>query len=313
MKMGLTVYIPCYNAGKYIEQAIRSLLAQTHLPDEILIIDDGSNDRTTEIISNYSVKLIRHDRNRGLAAARNTAFRNATHELVAAIDADVFPEKDWLEQLLVHFCDQRVAGTGGRLMEAFRESTADAWRALHMSQDMGEEKIVIEGSSHRCLGGFGTIFRKDVIQEIGGYKEEYRTNFEDVDMCQRLVRAGHRLVFEPKAVAYHQRRDSIASVVRTAWNWEFYLHYFSGGYNSIWLKLLFNFRWARVLAWKHIRMLRPFLLLVDLRLPWAHSLRDIRYYYSSARLPQREARPEQLKMYVPWPFRNFRQDRSIPQ
>lgn len=309
--MKLTVYIPCYNAEKYIEQAIRSLLDQTYPPDEVLIIDDGSTDRTAEIASRQAVRLVRHDRNRGLAAARNTAFKNASHELEAAIDADVYPAKDWLEQLLVHFNDPRVVGTSGRLIEAFRQSPADSWRALHMSQDLGEERIDIEGSSHRCLGGFGTIFKKGVVLEIGEYNESYRTNYEDVDMCQRLVRAGHKLVFEPQAVAYHQRRDTVRSVVRTAWNWEFYIHYFSGGYNNIWLKILFNFRWARVLFWKHVRMRRLSLLRVDLRLPWVHSLLDIRYHFSSTRLPYTVEKSEQVAMYLAWPFRGLRKGRSI--
>jgi glycosyltransferase involved in cell wall biosynthesis len=304
--MKLTVYIPSYNVENYIEQAIRSLLDQTHPPDEILIVDDGSTDKTAEIASKFPVRLVRHDRNRGLAAARNTAFRNASHELVGAIDADVYAVRDWLERLLVHFSDPRVVGTGGRLIEAFRETPADAWRTLHMSQDLGDERIDIEGSSHRCLGGFGTIVKKSVAQGIGGYNEGYRTNYEDVDLFRRLVRVGHKLVFEPRAVAYHQRRDSVRSVVRNSWNWEFYIHYFSGGYNNIWLKILYNFRWARVLVWRHICMRRLSLLRVDLILPWVHSLLDIRYHFSSARLPYIDAKPEQLAMYLPWPFRRTR-------
>lgn len=301
--MKLSVYIPCYNAEKYLDKSIRSLLDQTRPPDEILIIDDGSTDQSVEIASRFPVKVVRHDRNKGLAAARNTAFRNASHELVGAIDADVYPDKDWLEQLLVHFDDPCVVGTGGRLLEAFRETPADAWRALQLCQDLGEERIVIEGDSRKCLGGFGTILRKSAVQEIGGYNESYRTNYEDVDLNGRLVRAGHRLIFEPRAVAYHQRRDTIPSVIRTAWNWDFYFHYFNGGYNNVWLKILFNFRFARALAWNHIRTGRLALLPIDLRLPLQHSRMDLRYHFSPARLAPVEAAPGLSEVYIPWPFR----------
>jgi glycosyltransferase involved in cell wall biosynthesis len=301
--MKLSVYIPCYNAENYLEKSIQSLLAQTRPPDEILVIDDGSTDRTAEIAATFPVKLLRHERNKGLAAARNTAFRNAAHELVGAIDADVYPDKSWLEYLLVHFDDPRVAGTGGRLIEAFRETLADAWRALHLAQDLGGEKIVIEGDSPKCLGGFGTILRKSAVQEIGGYNENYRTNFEDVDLHGRLVRAGQRTIFEPRAVAYHQRRDTIASVIRTAWNWHFYFHYFNGGYNSIWLKILFNFRFARSLVWNHVRAGHFAFLPIDLRLPFQHSRMDLKYHFSPSRLPPVTAAPDRSAVYIPWPLR----------
>jgi len=297
--MGLTFYIPCFNAEDYIESSIRGLLNQTRPPDELLIIDDGSTDRTVQIASQFPVRVIRHARNKGLSAARNTAFANASHEFVGAIDADVLPAKDWTEQLLIHFEDERVVGTSGRLFEQFRDSPADEWRALHLSQDLGETRIDIEWPSHRCLGGFGSIFRKHSVLEIGGYNESYRTNFEDVDLCGRFVKAGHKLIFEPRAVAYHQRRDNVRSVVRTAWRWEFYSHYLHGGYDNIWLKILFNFRWARVLVWKHIEVNRPDLLRIDLTLPWIHTWMDLRYHFSPERLPPANAPANEAAVYLP--------------
>lgn len=310
--MGLTVYIPCFNAEPYLETSIRCLLNQTRPPDEILIIDDGSTDRSLEIASRFPVRVIRHERNRGLAAARNTAFTNAAHDLVGAIDADVFAEANWLERLLAHFADKRVVATGGRLIEQFRDTPADMWRFLHLCQDMGAKRIDIEWPSHRRLGGFGTILKKSAVSEVGGYNESYRTNYEDCDMCERLLRADHKLVFEPLAVAHHQRRDNARSVVRTAWRWEFYSHYFHGGYNNLWLKLLFNFRWARVLAWEHIRMGRPSLLAIDARLPWVHSIMDLQYYFSPARLPHFEAPSSLSAVYLPRPFRHSVKGGPIP-
>jgi GT2 family glycosyltransferase len=307
--MKLTVYIPCCNAAQFIAGSIRALLNQTRPPDELLIIDDGSSDNTAEIASHFPVRVIRHDKNRGLAAARNTAFASTAHEFVGAIDADVFPEPTWLESLLAPFADTRAAGVGGRLIEAFHETPADAWRAIHMSQDLGLQRIDIEHPSHRRLGGFGTIFRKQAVESVGGYDEKYRTNYEDVDLCARLLAAGQKLVFEPRAVAYHQRRDSIRSVIRTAWRWDFYFHYFQGGYNNIALKLLLNFRSARALLWSHLRSKQFSFLLVDLPMPWIHSWMDLRYHFSSARLPRVAATREQSAIYIPWPFRNLARGR----
>lgn len=307
--MKLSVYIPCYNAAAYLEQSLAGLLNQTRPPDEILVIDDGSSDNTAEVASRFPVRVVRHAQNKGLAAARNTAFANASYDLVGAIDADVVPSPDWLEHLLKHFDDPSVAGTGGRLIEAFKATHADLWRATEMSQDLGIEKIDIEWPSHRCLGGFGTILRKSAVQALGGYDVQYRTNYEDVDLNRRLVQARHKLIFEPRAVAYHQRRDSLRSVVRTSWRWDFWTHYFNGGYNQIWLKVLLNFRWTRVLVWNHVKNRVPSLLLVDLRLPWVHSYLDLRYHFSRERLPMVSADPKNSAVYIPWPFRNLRKNR----
>lgn len=310
--MKLTVYIPCYNAARYIESSIQALLGQTHPADELLIIDDGSSDNSIELASHFPVRVIRHEKNKGLAAARNTAFAHASHPLVAAVDADVVPEPFWLEALLSNFQDPRVAGAGGRLIEAYHTSTADAWRAVHMTQDLGPERIDIEHPSHKRLGGFGTLFRKDAVLAVGAYDEKYRTNFEDVDLCERLLAAGHKLVFEPRAVAFHQRRDSIRSVIRTSWAWDFYFHYFRGGYNNIWLKILLNFRSARPLIWSHLRRQPLSFLLVDMRLPFVLSWMDLRYHFSGRRLPKVAAPSPQSDVYIPWPLRRFVRRRSQP-
>jgi len=308
--MKLTVYIPCCNAGRFIEGSIRALLDQTHPPDELLVIDDGSSDNSAELVSPWPVRVIRHEKNKGLAAARNTAFANATHPFVGAIDADVLPNPTWLEHLLTHFADPRVVGTGGRLIEAHHSKPADAWRAIHMTQDLGLERIDIEQPSHKRLGGFGTIFRKEAVLSVGGYNENYRANYEDVDLCARLLASGYKLVFEPRAIAFHQRRDSIRSVTGASWNWDFYLHYFQGGYNRIWLKVLLNFRSARALVWSHVRSRRFSLLFVDLFLPWVLSAMDLRYYFSSRRLSKVIVQPAQFDIYIPWPFRKHKKRRA---
>jgi GT2 family glycosyltransferase len=196
------------------------------------------------------------------------------------------------------------------LIEANHSRPADAWRAIHMTQDLGLERIDIEPPSHRRLGGFGTIFRKEAVLGVGGYNENHHTNYEDVDLCARLLAAGHKLVFDPRAIAYHQRRDSIRSVIRTFWHWDFYFHYFRGGYNHIWLKVLLNFRSTRALVWSHLRSGRFLLLLVDLPLPWVLSAMDLRYHFSSRRLPKVVVAPTQSDVYIPWPFRKLRKGRA---
>jgi GT2 family glycosyltransferase len=304
--MRISAYIPCYNVERYIEATIQALLDQTLPPDELLIIDDGSKDRTVEIASKYPVRIIRHETNKGLAAGRNTAFANARCEFVAAMDADAVVERDWLERLSEAFTDPAVAGSGGRLIEQYRNTPADEWRALHLGQDLGEQRIDIVWPTPKRLGGFGSLYRKDAVEKVGAYNERYRTNYEDVDLCIRLLRAGYKLIFDPRARSHHMRRDTTSSVIRTAWRWDFYLHYYNGGYNSIPLKVLMNFRAARVKMMQHIASGKRSLVPIDLLMPWAHSYWDLKYGFSKDRLPRVEADETAIAMYLPRPLRALR-------
>src|SRR5262249_2118600 len=161
-----------------------------------------------------------HERNKGLAAARNTALAHAHYPLLAAFDVDAVADHRWLELLLENLEDPGVAGAGGRLLEEFRDTPADLWRSVELGQDLGETTIDIARPSPKRLGGFGTVFRTEVLRKAGGYQERYRTNYEDVDLCVRLLQGGQRLVFEPRAVMRHMRKDSFSSVLRTSWRWD---------------------------------------------------------------------------------------------
>ena len=75
-KKKVSLYIPCLNAEQFIGKCIDAILYQTRVPDEIIVVDDGSTDRTAEVASCYRVKVASHSVNRGLGAARNTGIRN---------------------------------------------------------------------------------------------------------------------------------------------------------------------------------------------------------------------------------------------
>ncbi|SOB91159.1 glycosyl transferase family 2 [Ureibacillus xyleni] len=87
----ISVVMPAYNRAKYIEAAIDSVLMQTYKDFELIIVDDGSTDQTVDIIQNYSdprIRLIKHETNKGVAATRNTGYRNALGEFIVIADSD---------------------------------------------------------------------------------------------------------------------------------------------------------------------------------------------------------------------------------
>ncbi|MCC6450576.1 MAG: glycosyltransferase [Candidatus Aureabacteria bacterium] len=268
----VTVYIPCHNAEGFLGGCVRSLLEQTLPPAEILVVNDGSTDRTREIAAGLPVRLVDLDGHPGLAEARNAGIREARGEFVASIDVDCLADPRWLERLLSALRETGAAGAGGKLLEGIRATLGDRWRAAHMRQDWGDARI----ANPPFLFGCNTLFRKDVLEQVGLYDPAFRTNGEDLNLSHRLMAQGRALVYEPAAVVTHLKRDTTLSVLDADWRW---------GYRSIGETMKYertshlvyhNFVNARYRARQDFRAGRYPLLLLDLLLLLRHTRLDLR-------------------------------------
>ena len=144
----VSVIIPVYNAEKYVEDAVKSVLSQTYENIEILIIDDGSPDKSIEIcerFKNPKVKIIRQ-KNRGLAGARNTGIRHAQGDYLAFLDADDMwlPEK--LEKHILHLENSSQIGISFS-RSAFINEVGEDLNIYQMSK-LTEEKVVEKTRSY---------------------------------------------------------------------------------------------------------------------------------------------------------------------
>lgn len=278
----VSLYIPCYNAGAFIDSCLEGVKRQIRSVDEVIIIDDGSTDDTVERAGRYGVKIIRHGENRGLAAARNTAVMNARSEFIASLDADCAPAPEWLDRLMENFSDDTIAGVGGQLIERYASHIADRWRAVYMKQSWGTERI----AEPRFLFGSNNVFRKSALMKVGLYNAAYRTNGEDHDMSLRLKGAGYRFIYEPRAIVEHLRTDTIYSVMNTHWRWTFIgttgtMRIPDNLYNVV-CKAYDNFVYLiRDMLKNDVTHGRPEFLPLDV-FSWFHHLyKDFAYYISS--------------------------------
>lgn len=210
------MYIPCFNAEKSLGKCLDGVFKQTYPFDEVLIINDGSEDKTVEVASKFPVRVISHKTNEGLGASRNKAIKNARNGFIAALDSDCVAEDDWLEKLMENFTQNDIAGGGGKVIETCN-SISDQFRNAHMKQEWGAKRII----NPEFLFGSNTVFRKSVLEDFM-YNRKYRTNYEDVDLSQRLMKRGFKLIYEPRAIVRHLRRDPITSVMKSSWAWTFH-------------------------------------------------------------------------------------------
>jgi glycosyltransferase involved in cell wall biosynthesis len=252
-------YLPCYNVERYILPTIEAILRQCYPLHELLIIDDASPDNTVKIASNFPVRVLRHEVNRGLAAARNTAAFNSSAEYIASVDTDACPDPGYIKYAMMEFeqAGSVLSGVGGRLIEMHSDTPPDHWRTVHMSQDPGmlrwyldtfpkgrnltDEEIQFYLTDIHFLTGSNNVFRREAITAVGGYDERHRTNAEDVYLCRKLKHAGFHLCFAPNLRAHHNRRDSLRSLLKTAWNYPYWARMDQGFYCDI-LKLMDLFK-----------------------------------------------------------------------
>lgn len=207
----VSVLMPAYNAGDYLDEAIRSVLAQGLVDIEILVVDDGSTDDTAARASAWvqrdsRIRLIRQE-NRGIAAARNAALRIATAPVLALLDSDDVWMRTYLAEQL-------------RLLQQYPEIAVLSANALNRGGSHDGRPLRPSRSSlpfvrltaldlilHEDAMCVLTIFRREVVDAIGGFDERLRRS-EDYDFWIRAALAGFTVAFNPKPLARYRRREN---------------------------------------------------------------------------------------------------------
>jgi len=218
----ISILIPCYNQANLIGQTVDTILKQTRPPDEIIVVDDASTDKSVEVLSKLPIRLLRHQTNQGPAVARNTALGEALGEIVIYIDADAIADHHLIESILKAYqqpTSYPLGGIGGRGIETNIRSVHDRWRAYHAKQDYGPRM------HHNVpyLYGLCASYIRSTLLEVGGFDPFFPTNAgEDADLGYRLRRTGYRLHYTPDAIVYHQHSDTAETLKRVQYNWFFW-------------------------------------------------------------------------------------------
>jgi glycosyltransferase involved in cell wall biosynthesis len=201
----VSVVVCSYNGAGTLRDCLEGLAEQTYRDYEVIVVNDGSTDDTSRIASEYDVRLIESE-NRGLSRARNTGLAAASGDIVAYIDADARPDDEWLSFLAARFAAGHDGAVGGPNLPW--PAAGQVARAVANAPG-GPTHVLISDDEAEHIPGCNMAFRRDVLDAIGGFDPQFRTAGDDVDVCWRLRDAGVRIGFEPAAVVWHHRRDTV--------------------------------------------------------------------------------------------------------
>jgi len=213
----VSIYIPAFNAEKTIEQSLNSIINQTYKFNEIIVINDKSNDSTSKILTKFkNIRIIENKNNMGLGYNRNLGVKMSTNDIVASIDADVVLDKKWLETIIKYFEINSLIMCSGKMTEKYLDSKINEWRSEYYSQNWGNNDI----ENPPFLYGCNTIQHKDIWKNINGYNEELFTNGEDIDYSDRIKQVKKfKLIYCSQARCEHLQNDDINSLADRIWRY----------------------------------------------------------------------------------------------
>ena len=219
----ISLMVPCYNEGDNLDESIPHLLQLRYPNYELIFINDGSKDNTAEIIDRWAAKEKKitalHQENQGKASALNHGLTIAKGKYVACIDGDAvldYYALDYMVQALEK--DPKYAATTGNPRVRNRSTILGRLQVSEFSSIIGLIK--------RAQGLMGTIFtvsgvcclfRKDVMEEIGGWSTNMIT--EDIDISWKIQIAGYNIMYEPRALCWVLMPESMKGLYKQRLRW----------------------------------------------------------------------------------------------
>jgi len=207
----VSVVVASYNGARTLKACLDSL-SKLNYPDyEVILVDDGSTDNTSQIASLYPAFRYLHQTNHGLSVARNTGIAAATGEIVAFTDSDCRADEDWLYYLVGDLLTSRFTGIGGH---NFLPPEDSAVAAAVLVSPGGPAHVMLNDRLAEHIPGCNMAFYKWALLEIGGFDPIFTKAGDDVDVCWRLQQRGYRIGFNPAGFVWHYRRSTIQAYLR---------------------------------------------------------------------------------------------------
>ena len=256
----VTLIIPAYNEDAVIAEKLDNCLKLDYPPDklEIMVVADGSNDRTCEVVSGYTphgVKLLHQLERRGKIAAMNRAAPFALGEVLVFSDANAILEPQAIRMLVANLADRKVACAGGEKRIKRAASVQAQGEGAYWRYEAYLKRL--DSKINTAIGAIGELFaiRRELYQPL-----DDDLLIEDFVMTMKLVAQGWRVVYEPGAIAWEEASPSLAM------EWRRRVRMAAGGFQAIgrlkdMLNPLHGLAAIQYISHKVLRWLAPFFMM----------------------------------------------------
>ncbi|MCQ6959917.1 glycosyltransferase [Mucilaginibacter aquariorum] len=220
----VSIIVPAYNEEVTAIKTIQSLL-KTEYPDfNIIFVDDGSKDKTFQVVSeaygHHPLVRVLTKPNGGKASALNFGITHAEHDYVVCIDADTQLKTDAIYHLMAYFTDEEIGAVAGTVKVGNETNIITKWQSIEYitAQNMDRRAFDIINSITVVPGAIGA-FRKSAIFKAGGFT--YDTLAEDCDLTMRILKQGYVIKNCAEAVAYTEAPESLNMLLKQRFRWSF--------------------------------------------------------------------------------------------
>lgn len=218
--MNVSIVIPAYNEEKFLPNCLESILKQDEKPDEIIVVDNNSTDKTVEIAKTFPVKLM-HEPKQGIIASRNTGLNAASYEIIARIDADTILPSGWIKRLKQDFADPSIIAVSGPVLAYDRIKSPimkKFFQWLHTTLFFRLTKLTL---GHESLFGSNMAIRKELWEKIkSAVCLQDHAVHEDMDIAVHLIPYG-KILYDPQLLAFisYRRTKSLSSLFEYTIRW----------------------------------------------------------------------------------------------
>jgi cellulose synthase/poly-beta-1,6-N-acetylglucosamine synthase-like glycosyltransferase/spore germination protein YaaH/peptidoglycan/xylan/chitin deacetylase (PgdA/CDA1 family) len=220
----VSIIIPAYNEEVTVVQTLNSLLKTTYKNVEFIFVDDGSKDKTFELVTRHfgdrpEIRLFSKP-NGGKASALNYGIARSTADFVVCIDADTQLKTDAITELMRYFYEEEIAAVAGTVKVGNKNNLITNWQSIEYitAQNMDRRAFDILNTITVVPGAIGA-FRKQVIEEVGGFTTD--TLAEDCDLTMRILRAGYTVRNCDTAIAYTEAPETVNMLLKQRLRWSF--------------------------------------------------------------------------------------------
>lgn len=238
--MRVSVIIPVYNAEKTIVSCLESLHIQSCIPDEVIVVDNYSTDKTVHLVKCFvehegiSNIILCSENKKGQAAARNKGINLSNGDIIVFIDSDCIARKDWVEQIKKTFIkDPNLDIVGGKFFSHQSNSLVSKFLSVFWAPDMSNVKEVqvtekTDFFLDKYIHIFNAAFKKDILLKLKGFDEEMFPSGEDMDIWMRALDVDAKIIaWNSNIVIHHIHRDTMKGLIKQAFIYGESLAHFS--------------------------------------------------------------------------------------